>query len=195
MLPCGVVSNGIPCRLGPKDSADAVTAEGQTIQLPAGGFNRLYLLAASYDGDQTATFRVGGDSVRLTIEDWGGYIGQWDNRVWQERKVQRDGRWHTEMEYAGLEPGFIKRASLGWFASHHHGPDGSNEAYQYSYLFAYGVPLPAGATTLTLPDNPRIRILAASVARETAPMTPAHPLYDTLARDAAAVKATMQEQR
>ena len=99
------------------------------------------------------------------------------------------------MEYLGLEPGFIKRAPVGWFATHNHGPDGANEAYQYAYLFAYGVQLPAGATTLTLPDNPRIRILAASVARETAPMTPAHPLYDTLARDAAAVKAMMQEQR
>lgn len=222
MLPDSVVYNGVHFRLGPADGADAVTARGQTIALPAGDFNRLYLLAASYDGDQTATFRVGADSVRLTIEDWGGFIGQWDNRIWQDKLVavpvppepaagdtsaaarrarrirayvaEHGPLMRTEMEYVGLRPGFIKRASLGWFVSHNHAPDGSNEAYQYSYLFAYAVNVPAGATTLTLPDNPKIRILAASVAREAAPVRPAHPLYDTLARDPAAV-AAMTRQR
>ena len=223
MLPASVAYDGITFQLGSPDSADAVTARGQTIPLPAGGFNRLYLLAASYDGDQTGTFRVGGDSVPLRIEDWGGFIGQWDNRIWQDslvrepvppepaagdtsERAQRARRirayvaqhgplYRTEMAYAGLQPGFIKRASLGWFASHNHGPDGANEAYQYSYLFAYGIDLPAGATTLVLPNNPRIRILAASVARETEPVRPAHPLYDTLARDPAAVAAMMAQQR
>lgn len=217
MLPDSVAYDGIHFRLGPADAADAVTARGQTIRLPAGDFNRVYLLAASYGGDQKATFRVGADSVALNVQDWGGFIGQWDNRVWQSvqvqvpvppepaagdssRRAERARRIRayvaehgpivrTVMQYAGLRPGYIKRAPLGWFASHDHAPDGSNEAYSYSYLFAYAIDLPAGATTLTLPDNPRIRILAASVARQIAPVAPAHPLYDTLARDPAAVRA------
>ena len=34
--------------------------------------------------------------------------------------------------------------------------------YAYSYLFAYEIDLPQGAARVTLPDNPHIRILAAT---------------------------------
>jgi alpha-mannosidase len=86
------------------------------------------------------------------------------------------------MECTGLKPAYIKRAPVAWFASHRHAPGGASEPYSYSYLFAYKLDLPAGATTLTLPDNKRIRILAATVAKEAPQVTPAHPLYDTLER-------------
>jgi alpha-mannosidase len=79
-----------------------------------------------------------------------------------------------------LSPGFIKRADIGWYTSHRHGPDGANEPYAYAYLFVYPIDVPSGATTLTLPDNDRIRILAISVADEAGSVAPAHPLYDTL---------------
>ena len=149
--------------------ANAVTARGQTIELPRGSFSRLYLLAASYGGDQAGVFRAGNDSVTLTIQDWGGFIGQWDNRTWSDKG-----------EYTGLKPGFIKRAPVAWFASHHHGADGADQPYAYAYLFAYAIDLPAGETAVTLPNNPKIRILAATAAREPAPVVPAQPLYDTL---------------
>ena len=35
---------------------NAIVARGQTIQLPAGRYNRVYVLAASADGDQKAAF-------------------------------------------------------------------------------------------------------------------------------------------
>jgi alpha-mannosidase len=60
-----------------------VIAKGQTIDLPAGQFNKVYIIAASADGDQKATFRVGANPVTLTVEDWGGFIGQWDTRQWK----------------------------------------------------------------------------------------------------------------
>jgi alpha-mannosidase len=63
-------------------------------------------------------------------------------------------------EYAGLVPGYVKPASVAWFASHRHAADGANEPYAYSYLFAYVLDLPPGATELTLPDNDRIKVLA-----------------------------------
>ena len=53
-------------------------------------------------------------------------------------------------------------------------------AYRYSYLFAYPIDLPAGAKTITLPDNDKIRILAISVAEENPAVKPAQPLYDVL---------------
>jgi alpha-mannosidase len=57
--------------------------------------------------------------------------------------------------------------------------DGSDAVYSYSYLFKYRIPLPPGARTLTLPNNPDIRILAASVAQNNNDATqPIRPLYD-----------------
>ncbi len=44
------------------------------------------------------------------------------------------------------------------------------------------IEIPAGATTLTLPENERIRILAVTVSDEGGPVKPAHPLFDTLER-------------
>ena len=83
-------------------------------------------------------------------------------------------------EMTGIKPGYIKRADLAWYASHHHNAAGENMAYQYSYLFAYPIELPQGASTLQLPDNDKIRILAISVAEENPGMTPVQPLYDEL---------------
>jgi alpha-mannosidase len=148
----------------------------------------VYVLAASADGDQQATFRVGEDAVDATIQDWGGFIGQWDDRIWKSRKVPVPARAGASAgtrtdpygEMTGLKPGFIKRAEVAWFASHRHTADGANEPYAYSYLFAYPLDVPAGATSVTLPDNRKIRILAISVAEEGATAKPVQPLYDTL---------------
>ena len=85
-------------------------------------------------------------------------------------------------DYLGLKPGFIKPATLAWYASHHHTADGLNEPYQYSYLFVYALDMPAHAKTLTLPANEKIRVLAVSVAKEEPDVTPAQPLYDNLGR-------------
>jgi alpha-mannosidase len=172
-----------------------MVARGQTIQLPAGGYTRVYLLAAAENGDQRATFRVGTTPVELTIQDWGGYVGQWDNRIWKSREEPappRQGqpapppgtppRMRTVTEFAGLTPGFIKRTPVAWFASHRHASDGSNDPYAYSYLYAYAIDIPAGATTLTLPVSERIKILAVTVSDEGPLARPAAPLYDTLVK-------------
>jgi alpha-mannosidase len=218
MLPAKLEYDGVEFQLAPAGTGkqDAVIAKGQTINLPAGRYNRVYLLAASDNGDQTAAFRAGDKSVNLDVENWGGFIGQWDTRLWKARpeSVTNGGRggnapvttplrqdWAVSANHAtwdinnrgsqnwspnypqdflGMSPGYIKRADVGWFASHHHTPDGLNEPYQYSYLFAYAIDLPANAHTLTLPDNANIRVLAVSVAEENPEVKPAQPLYDVL---------------
>lgn len=215
MLPTEIKFNGITFHLAPAATGkpDAVIAQGQTIQLPAGNFNRVYLLAASADGDRKAVFQAGTRSVQFTIQNWGGFIGQWDTRLWKPapdsvmagdppHKVPLRKDWAVSAnhatwndptyqgspwwsprypeDYIGLARGYIKPATLGWYASHHHTPAGLNEPYQYSYLFAYSMELPAHATTLVLPKDDGIRILAISVARDNPEVTPAHPLYDTL---------------
>ena len=207
MLPSEILFGGVRFNLAAAGDGkpNALAAKGQTIQLPSGTFNRVYLLAASADGDQKATFKAGDKSVDLTIQNWGGYIGQWDNRSWnkhQEPVPLRPGapapppgappRMRTVLEYTGLTPGFIKRASLAWYASHHHNPDGSDEPYAYSYLFVYPIDLPANARTLTLPDNDKIRILAITTTNESGQLWPAQALYDTLERPATSSAQMME---
>ena len=80
----------------------------------------------------------------------------------------------------GMNPGFIKRADLAWYASHHHNPAGQNVAYAYSYLFGYAMDLPPAAKSITLPNNEKVRILAISLAEENPEVRPASPLYDVL---------------
>ncbi|MFB3854420.1 MAG: alpha-mannosidase [Vicinamibacterales bacterium] len=177
---------------------NAMVARGQTLQLPEGRFTRVHILAAASEGDQVGRFFVGEEPFDLRIQNWGGYIGQWDNRRWEPRVEEvtpRPGqpapppgtppRTRTVMAYAGLTPGFVKTAPVAWFASHRHASDGTNEPYAYSYLCAYTIDLPENARTVTLPVNERIRVLAVSVTDDTEKVAPAHPLYDLLIRPAA----------
>jgi alpha-mannosidase len=178
MLPAQIRFNDVQFQLASAQAGvpNAVVAKGQTIDLPAGLYNRVYVLAASADGDQKATFRVDNTGVDLNVEDWGGFIGQWDDRQWTSKDTSHDD--YGQM--TGIKPGYIKRADLAWYCSHHHNAAGDNVPYRYSYLFAYSIDVPAGAKTITLPDNDRIRILAMSVANENPAVKPAQPLYDVL---------------
>jgi alpha-mannosidase len=186
MLPSDVAFGGISFHLAPATERNAVAARGQSVALPQGGFTRLYLLAAA-EGEQKAIFYVDGKAVELTVQDWGGYIGQWDNRGMYPRDLSQSGGSEAASMQAfrripSITPGFIKRAPVAWFASHRHSSEGANEAYAYSYLFAYEIDLPAGAKTVLLPNIPRIRIVAAAVSDEADRVHPAQPLYDTLDR-------------
>jgi alpha-mannosidase len=178
MLPTQLTFNDVQFQLAPAKtgSPNAIAAKGQTIDLPAGHHNRVYVLAASADGDQKAAFKVGNRTVDLNIQNWGGFIGQWDDRQWTSKDTSQDD--YGQM--TSIQPGYIKRADLAWYCSHHHNAAGENVSYRYSYLFAYPIDLPEGAKTITLPDNDKIRILAISVADENAAVTPAQPLYDVL---------------
>jgi len=178
MLPSEILFNDVRFQLAPAKSGlpNAVSANGQTVDLPSGDYNRLYFLAASANGDQKATFEIGGKKAELTIEDWGGFIGQWDDRTWSSIDFSHDH--YGEM--TGLKPGFIKRADLAWFCSHHHDAAGKNIDYSYSYLFGYEIEVPPGAKTIKLPNSPNIRILAMSLANESPEVKPVRPLYDVL---------------
>jgi alpha-mannosidase len=217
--------NGVDFQLaaGGADKPDAVVAKGQSIDLPEGDYNKVYVLAASADGDQEATFEVGKHATKVDVEDWGGFIGQWDTRLWKPRPdsiTEGGGRsrepehqvplrkswavsanhatwdltstgtpdWSPDYpkDYLGLKPGFIKPATLAWYASHHHTPEGLNEPYAYSYIFVYAMDLTGHDKKLTLPSNDKIRVLAVSVAKEEPAVMPAQPLYDKLNTDASA---------
>ncbi len=189
MLPEQITFNDVQFRLAAAKtgSSNAVAAKGQTIDLPEGRFNRLYVLAASAEGDQKAAFEVGNKKVELNIQKWGGFVGQWDDRQWSSKDTSNDN--YGEM--TGIKPGYIKRADLAWYCSHHHNAAGENVPYSYSYLFAYSIDLPAGVKTIKLPDNDKIRIMAISVADENTEVRPVQPLYDVLPSIAATASSAM----
>jgi alpha-mannosidase len=195
MLPREIQYSGIRFELAPSGKPNAVVSRGQTVSLPPGKYNRVYVLGAAINGDQKGTFRAGDKAVELNVQEWTGFVGQWDNRIWKttEEVIRPPAgaaagapvrtRVNPYGEMIGLKPGYIKRADVAWFSSQRHNADGNSEPYAYSYLFAYAIDLPPGAQTITLPDNERIRIMAITVANEPWLVTPAQPLYDALERD------------
>jgi alpha-mannosidase len=205
MLPQEIDFNGVHFQLPTATTGveDAVVAKGQTITLPTKPFNRVVVLAVSADQDQVAQFKADRESVDLNVQAWNGFIGQWDTRIWApgagDNRDWASSAHHqpwppTDLQaseshppsprypedFVGLRAGFVKPATLAWFASHHHTADGLNEPYQYSYLFAYSIDVPEGTRTLTLPNNDRIRILAISVDQDNPSLKPVVPLYDRL---------------
>lgn len=175
LLPTEFTANGITFHFGPTAAGknNALACKGQSIQLPKGKYNNLYLLAAATE-DTKGIFKIDGKPASLGVEKWTGYVGQWDLRIWK-----------NNMDITGLVPAFTKRDPIAWFASHLHNASGKNEAYNYSYLFLYRLPLPSNASTVTLPENPAIKIFAMTAANDANDDTaPAQNLYDNFTKPA-----------
>jgi alpha-mannosidase len=162
---------------------NAVACRGQKIELPPGtdGCDRVYLLAAADAGaahDVHARVRVGDQEVPIIVPAWTGFIGQWDHRSWRGESPEVNDDWSGGL--AGIEPAYVERTPVAWFATHHHEKDG-DAFYEFSYLYKIAVDLPAGARAFTLPDDPRIMVLAATAVQSpNGRVTAATPLADAL---------------
>ncbi len=150
-----------------------MTCKGDTILLPAGHkYNRLYLLAASTDGDYVGTFRCGRNKTDLVVPSYTGFIGQWG---------------HT-----GHTKGYLKDAEIAHVGTHRHAPDG-DQVYEFTYMFKFGIDVPEGATSLILPDNDKIVLFAATLVQEgNRPATAACELFRTAIKGNAASAQSMQ---
>ncbi len=182
MLPPTITSEGVQFELGPTEAglANALACRGQSINIPSGDWSRLYLLAAAVE-DTTGRFLVDGMPHDLTIQAWTGFVGQWDDRVWDREFKEVDFR--CEGRVIGINPGYIKRDDIAWFCTHRHHAQHGNEAYQFSYLFKYRIDLPQDAKTITLPDNDKIKVLAMTVTDGPHDaVRPAAALYDDFTR-------------
>jgi alpha-mannosidase len=180
MFPTTLVSDAVPFQFG--GAADgqqqAVTCRGQEIALPEGDWDQLHLVVSAME-DADSTFTLGDASVTLPIQSWTGFIGQWDDRIWDREfpKVDHKG----EGRVTAIAPGYIKRAPVVWFATHRHHAEQGNEAYRFSYLYRHTIDRPDSATTLRLPYDERVKVFAVTVASSGArDVRPAWPLYDTL---------------
>jgi len=181
MLPKEIVSEGIRFEIGPTADGEknALACRGQTLALPEGDYDRIYLLAAA-EADVAAPFAVGEARQVVEAQCWTGILGQWDARVWDTPFQTVDFRCSGRVTH--LDPAFLKQANVAWFCTHRHDPRNGNEPYQFSYLFKHALVRPEGATTLKLPAEPRLRIFALTVGTAANDLTaPAAPLHDTFA--------------
>jgi alpha-mannosidase len=172
LLPSLLVREGIPFRLGPKEDGalNVLTCRGQTIDLPPGDYDYLYLLAASVGGDRDAIFSTDDIPVEIRVQDYAEPIGQWDNRVW-------GGAFHDDPSQ--IAPAYVKPAEVAWVGNHRHGAGGSNEAYRLTCLFKYRIDLPRKAYALYLPHDESVRIFAITLARNpNEEIVPAQTLID-----------------
>lgn len=174
LFPATVEFQGVTFRLRAADdpAGQAVACRGQEIALPAGRYAALRVLAAAV-GDRRAVFRVDGRPCELPVQDWQGFIGQWDRPL---RKLDAS----APPAGAELEPGFIKPAAVAWFARHRHAADGRDEPYAYAYAFAYAIELPGRARVLRLSGDPRVRVLAVTAVGEDRALLPLWPAADGL---------------
>jgi len=177
LLPAEVVHRGLRYVLGSTEEGalNAVTCRGQEIALQPQPGDRLYVLASA-DTDVTATFRVGTAAVDVPVQAFTGFVGQWDSRVMPDGKIEVDPAKYT--------PAFVKPAEVAWYGAHRHAA-GQDEPYVFTYLFRHVLPIPAGATTLTLPDDSRVKVLAVTLAADpnddTVAASVLHDGFDPLA--------------
>lgn len=160
LLPETMTINNVPFTFGEKDSFNGMTCQGDTLYLPEGSaYNRVYFLAASTEGDSEGCFRIGRSEQTVSVPYYSGFIGQWGHLG------------HTE--------GFLKDGEIAYVGTHRHAPDG-DQAYEYTYMFKVVLDIPKGATSIILPDNKKIVLFAAALAKEDNPsVSAASTLFHT----------------
>jgi len=185
LLPETFISENIQFKLGPKEDGmkNAVACAGQTIKLPSGNYNKLYIIAASSDKLNKEVFKIGGKEIEIPVEYWSGFLGQWDRRNW-ENVSAAEMNFGPNIVFTGLTPGYVKKENAAYFTTHRHSRNGENEAYIYAYMFKYKIDIPQGASEIILPKNDKVKILAISAAEnENDNAVPAQSLFDEVARD------------
>ncbi len=158
LLAATVVSGGIPLKTGPSERGrmNVLVPRGQTLALPPGDFDRIYLLAAAVGGDRSAAFAVDGVPSVRRIPDWAEPVGQWNSRLVGGERQE---------DPAKIAPAYEKDVPVAWVGTHRHGTRGENEAYVFTHLFRIRIDVPHGAKVLTLPKDERVRILAVTAVR------------------------------
>jgi len=171
LIPDTLLNNDILFKMGSKadEENNAVICKGQTIMLPDGNYNALYLLAVATD-DTIGDFILNGKHIALPIQYWSGYVGQY-----YRRKFKQDG-----VTVKSIMTPYAKKDNIAWFSSHRHlAYPSENEAYEYSYIFRYKIDLPKNVKSIKLPNNHAIRIFAMTAVKDDlSKIIPLRPLYD-----------------
>ena len=144
LVPEEIVCEGVVFRVSNDvERKNVVKCDGQRIVLPQGNYGRVYLLAASLDGDRDAEFAVDGKSFCCPVPCYSGFFGQWGH----------DGG-----------DGFVKNGDLAYVGTHRHSADHGNESYVFTYMYKIGLPVEAGAKELTLPKDRNVVVFAVTMS-------------------------------
>ncbi|MBQ0077163.1 MAG: alpha-mannosidase [Bacteroidales bacterium] len=138
ILPSELTYCGVPFTFGDADVPNAVRCSAQEIPLPDGAV-KLYVLAASIKGTRSGDFALGQKENGVKVPPYCGTILS---------EIPDDG---PEIVYVG---------------THRHDSMKRNEPFEYTYMFLYEFDVPSGCSSLILPDNSGITILAASVEKQ-----------------------------
>jgi len=141
-------------------------ARRDTIALPEGNYNKVYLLAASTKGDTPCTLGIISQKgkkeilteAEICVPNYTGFIGQWGH----------DG--HTRP--------FFKEADIAYIGTHRHSGT-EDEPFEYTYMFRIGIDLPAGSKSIILPKEDNVVLFAATAVCEDGAVTPAGELFTT----------------
>ena len=157
LYPDSITYGGITFRLtNPNADADIMVARGQEIEIPKAS-TKLYILAASTLDDREVTFLADNREVELTIHSFKEPIGKFD-MAGLDQKMQ------------------IKEANPALIFTHTNHPEGpipNGKAYFYMYEIDV-----RNKTTLTLPEDNRIIILAMTAVKKFSNTVQATRLID-----------------
>lgn len=147
----------IKFQLGSPEKNNGLKCKGDTIILPDGKFNKIYLLAAGARGDVKVEFMVDGKIQTAVIPYYSGFIGQWGHTG------------HTE--------GFMKQDQVAFVGTHkHNAPTNKDVPMEYTYMFPVELNIPAHAKQLILPYQTDVVIFSAVAASTNANVLPATDL-------------------
>jgi len=108
LVPSEITSEDIRFVIGNKADGqlNMVAAKGQKINIPAGNFNKVYILAAASE-DTQGDFKTGSLTTHLDIQNWTGFVGQHYKRVLSLDNLKVDS----------IIKAFTKRDNIAWYAS------------------------------------------------------------------------------
>lgn len=161
LVPQTITCNGVRFAMGEENADDAVKCHGQQIALPRDArYTKLYMLVAASDKECETQFKVGGEEQSVYVPLWKGFYGQWG---W---------RGHNEA--------FLKDATIGYVGTHRHKGDVGNLPYDFSYMYLVCLDIPAGAESITLPENGNVAIFAMTASEN--PLAQVAPATSTFIR-------------
>jgi len=157
-----VVSQGVPFKIAAPERNNVLKCKNNSIEIPKDRkYTKVYLLAASTDGDVKADFKMGNKVFTCDIPYYSGFYGQWG---------QTD-----------FTKSFVKNVPLAYIGSHRHSQRYGNEAYTFTYMYRICLDIPEGATQLQLPDNKKVAVFAITFSDNYADDVKAvSPLISTL---------------
>jgi alpha-mannosidase len=156
LFPASLEVGGIPFVLGRGGTdCQALSCTGQSLALPAGTWDRLWLLLASAGAGGPVTVTAGALATEIDAPPALLPLARPD-------QVPRLGLGPVALW--ALRPGYRRDAAVAWTAGHCHDRDGRDLPYHPVCLFAASLPLPAGAREVALPAEPEILVFAATVA-------------------------------